>query len=128
MATFVRNGSEASELKDREQAKRLLRSHVIETDQLIDEARLTGNAPSPPTTTEARVALQREREELDAQADREIASAARREARTEPRKLWRQRNRMSTSELTPEQAAAVDLVRARDAEIDELRLPGRLSG
>jgi integrase len=106
--------------KDREQAKRLLRPHVTETDNLIDEARaaLLSASPASPAGLAAR---QREREELEAQAALEAERRERREARAELRTQWRMRRRMSTAELTPEQAAAVDLIKEKDAELEELR-------
>ena len=55
--------------------------------------------------------------EEKAQTALDAASAARREARAELRMLWRQRRRMATAELSPDQAAAVDLIRERDAEL-----------
>ena len=106
--------------KDREEAKRLLRSHTTETDALIDDAR-TAIGIAPGTPTEELSGTAREREEQEAQAALEAASAARREARAELRMLWRQRRKMATAELSPDQAAAVDLIRERDAELAELR-------
>jgi integrase len=106
--------------KDREIAKRLLRPHEIETDHLIVEARCElSNGPAP--TPHVRVATEQEREEKAALAALETMSGARRVARSELRTLWRQRRHMSTAELSPEQAAAVDLIRERDAEVTELR-------
>lgn len=100
--------------KDREQAKRLLRTHVAETDRLIDEARAAlVAAPLPPTA--------RELEERAAKEALEAESIARREARAELRTLWRKRRETSTAMLGAEEAAAVDLIRERDAEIEELR-------
>jgi integrase len=106
--------------KEREEAKRLLRPHVTETDNLIDDARqaLRSAAPASPEELAERG---REREERAAQAALEAESRKRREARAELRTLWRQRRKMSTAELPPEQAAAVDLIRERDAELEELR-------
>lgn len=102
--------------KDREQAKRLLRPHVEETDQLIDKARAAASEPSLDP-----VAAERQREEIAALAAIAAKRIARREARSDLRTLWRQRNHTSTAELTPEEAAAVDLIRERDVEIEELR-------
>ena len=100
--------------KDREEAKRLLRPHVTETDKLIDEARAAlREVPAVPTA--------RELEEHAAKAALETESAERREARAELRLLWRKRRETSTAMLAPEEAAAVDLIRERDAEIEELR-------
>lgn len=106
--------------KDREEAKRLKRSHEEQTDALIDEAR-KALAVSPGSPGARRIASEREREEQEAQSALIASSEARREARAELRMLWRQRRRMSTAELSPDQAAAVDLIRERDAELDELR-------
>lgn len=104
--------------KDREEAKRLLRPHVSETDRLIDEARAALTATGFP---ESRQVTDREREERAALASLEAESMIRRESRSELRTLWRKRRQTSTAMLTPEEAAAVDLLRERDAEIDELR-------
>lgn len=106
--------------KDREEAKRLLRPHATETDNLIDDARETLKI-EPSLSPEALAALEREREEQAAQAALEAESLTRRGARSELRTLWRQRRRTSTAMLSPEQAAAVDLIRERDAELEELR-------
>ena len=106
--------------KDREEAKRLLRPHVSETDALIDDAR-SAQAVGPETPTEELAGTAREREEQQAQAALDAANVARWEARAELRMLWRQRRKMATAELSPDQAAAVDLIRERDAELDELR-------
>lgn len=100
--------------KDREEAKRLLRPHVMETDRLIDEARAVVVAVPAVLTA-------REREEMAAQAALAAESAARQEARSELRLLWRKRKSVSTAMLKPEEAAAVDLIKERDAEIEELR-------
>jgi hypothetical protein len=99
---------------DREEAKRRLRPHVIETDRLIDEARAAIKAALAELSA-------REREEQDAQAALAAESAARQEARKDLRTLWRQRRQLSTAMLKPEEAAAVDLIKERDAEIEELR-------
>lgn len=106
--------------KDREVAKRLLRPHEIETDHLIDEAR-DGHGFASPLSPAELIANEREREERAAQAAQEAESTLRRDARLELRTLWRQRRNTSTALLSPEQAAAVDLIRERDAEISELR-------
>ncbi|MFC0589722.1 DUF6538 domain-containing protein [Novosphingobium aquiterrae] len=100
--------------KDREEAKRLLRPHVADTDKIIDEARSA-------IRTAPAVSTAREREEQAAQAALAAESAARQEARSELRTLWRKRKATSTALLTPEQAAAVDLINEQGAEIEELR-------
>lgn len=100
--------------KDREEAKRLLRQHVTETDTLIDDARAAiKDAPV--------ILTAREREEQAAKAALVAESAVRKEARSDLRTLWRMRRKTSTAMLTPEEAAAVDLIKERDAEIEELR-------
>lgn len=106
--------------KDREEAKRLLRPHVSETDQLIDEAR-QALARSYEAAPEDTVAADREREEQAARLALEAESKQRQAARSDLRTLWRQRRQTSTAALSPEQAAAVDLLKERDAEIEELR-------
>ena len=107
--------------KDREEAKRLLRPHVTDTDKLIDDARAAlQEAPAVPTA--------RELEEQAAKAALEAESTERREARAELRMLWRKRRETSTAMLAPEEAAAVDLIRERDAEIEELRKAVELLG
>lgn len=106
--------------KDREEAKRRLRPHVSETDKLIDNARAALRIVPEPSPEDG-AALEREREEQAAEAALEAESQTRRAARSELRTLWRQRRRTSTAMLKPEEAAAVDLIRERDAEIEELR-------
>ena len=103
--------------KDREEAKRLKRPHEEETDKLIDKARAALVRPAVDPAT-----LRREREEQAALETLAAESTARQGARSDLRTLWRQRQRTSTAMLTPEEAAAVDLIRERDAEIEELRL------
>lgn len=106
--------------KDRETAKRLLRPHEVETDRLIDEAR-AALRPAPAPSPAELAAQQRAAEEQAAQAALEAESIARREARSELRTQWRRRRQMSTAMLDPEEAAAVDLLKERDAELQELR-------
>lgn len=104
--------------KDREEAKRLKRPHEEETDELIDEARaaldVLGQPKADAETSE------REREEQAAAEALAAESSARRGTRGDLRTLWRQRRQTSTAMLTPEEAAAVDLIRERDAEIEQL--------
>lgn len=106
--------------KDREVAKRLLRPHEIETDRLIDEAKDARRVAAPLSLVEL-AASARQREERAAEAAQEAASTMRRAARSELRTLWRERRNTSTAELSPDQAAAVDLIRERDAEISDLQ-------
>ena len=106
--------------KDHETAKRLRLPHIAETDRQIDEAR----AQMPrdhPLSPEEITAQAREREELAAKAALAVESEWRREARAELRTLWRKRRATSTAMLTPEEAAAVDLIREQDAELEQLR-------
>ena len=103
--------------KDREEAKRLLRPRVIETDNLIDDARAAIIAAPSDAAPSGR-----EREERAAQQALAAESAARQQARSELRTLWHKRKQTSTALLKPEEAAAVDLIRAKEAEIDDLRL------
>lgn len=105
--------------KEREEAKRLLRPHVTETDNLIDNARLAMRVA--PLSPQVEAVLRREQEEKAAQAALEAESQERRMARSELRTLWHRRRGTSTAMLSPEQAAAVDLIRERDAEVEELR-------
>ena len=105
--------------KDREDAKRLLRPHVNETDNLIDDAREALQI-APPLSPEAFAALEREHEAQAAEAELECESRERRAKRSELRTLWHRRRATSTAQLSPEQAAAVDLLRERDAKIAEL--------
>lgn len=105
--------------KDREEAKRLKRPHEEATDKLIDEAR-AGLAVSSQSLADP-AALEREREEQAAVEVLAAESSARRSARTEQRALWRQRRKTSTAMLTPDEAAAVDLIKEGDAEIEQLR-------
>lgn len=111
--------------KDRETAKRLLRPHEIETDRLIDEARAAlaqcpSAAPLGATTGRDEVAL-REREEAEAIAAVEAHRQARYDARREHRVAIRQRMRLSTVELTPEEAAWRDLVREAGQPLEALQ-------
>ena len=105
--------------KDREEAKRLKRPHEEETDKLIDEARAALDVLGQPKA--GAETSEREREEQAAAEALAAESSARRGARGDLRTLWRQRRQTSTAMLTPEEAAAVDLIRERDAEIEELR-------
>lgn len=131
--------------KDRETAKRLLRPHEVETDALIDEARKTvaerglekaaephlappGDYP-PDSTGTVPQGLQERREEISGERDREereakaaldTESQMRRHLRSDLRTLWRKRRMTSTAMLEPEQAAAVDLIKERDAKIEQL--------
>lgn len=106
--------------KDREEAKRLLRPWQNKTDLMIDEARaaLQAAASSPPVDP---AALERQREEQAALAELAAESDARKAARGDLRTAWHRRKMTSTALLTPEQAAAVDLIKERDATIEELR-------
>jgi integrase len=106
--------------KDREEAKRRLRQHVGETDRLIDDARLALRI-APQASPDALAALEQAREEQRALEELEAESRARKSARSELRTVWHRRKMSSTAELTPEQAAAVDLIRQRDAEVEQLR-------
>lgn len=102
--------------KDREEAKRRLRPWQVETDKLIDEARaFLGASEAAPAETAA------DREQAAAQAQLEAESAARRAARSDLRTEWRKLRMISTAQLTPEQAAAMDLLREQDATIEELQ-------
>jgi integrase len=106
--------------KDREQAKRLLRPHVTETDELIDNARqalLIASQPSPGGLA----AQQREREERVALEAFEAARQERYSARAHVRTLLRQRMRMSTAELTVKEAAARDLLKEKEEDAEKLR-------
>ena len=105
--------------KDRETAKRLLRPHEIETDKLIDDARLAVQ-PAPVLSPAELTGRQRAAEEQAAQTALAAESVARHDARSELRTLWHRRRRTSTAMLEPEEAAAVDLIRERDAEIEAL--------
>ncbi len=106
--------------KDRETAKRLLRPHEVETDKLIDDARLARSL-STPSSPEEEAEWQREREEQAAAHTLAEESRMRRDARSDLRMAWRIRRRTSTAMLRPEEAAAVDLLREQDAEIAKLR-------
>lgn len=101
--------------KDREEAKRLLRPHVISTDSLIDEARASLTTAAAPVDS---AAMQRVREEEEAMAALAEQQQQRRSnpIRRQARILWRQRMRMSTAELSPEEAAIVDLLREGQVE------------
>jgi len=105
--------------KDHETAKRLRVPHIVDTDRQTDEARakiVQGQQATPKDPT----AQAREREEAAAMAALAAESQARREARGGLRTLWRKRRATSIAALTPEQAAAVDLLKERDAKIEEL--------
>ena len=106
--------------KDREDAKRRLWPHATETDELIQDAR-QARRETPEQSPEELAASEREREERAAEVALEAASLERRAARSPHRTLWRQRRRKGTAELSPEHAAAVDLIREGDAELEELR-------
>lgn len=103
--------------KDHETAKRLRVPHIVDTDRQIDEAR----AKMKQATRTDPAAQAREREEAAAMAALAAESQARREARSELRTLWHNRRATSTAMLTQEEAAAIDLIRERDAELEQLR-------
>ncbi|AZI35940.1 putative site-specific recombinase [Caenibius tardaugens NBRC 16725] len=107
-------------VKDRESAKRQLRPHEVETDDLIDAARheLARTSTEAP---EVSLRPQRELEEEAARGFLEEESRKRREARSDLRTLWRIRRHTSTAMLAPEEAAAIDLLREQDAELAALR-------
>ena len=105
---------------DREVAKPLLRPHEIETDRLIEEARRELNL-LPPLSPQEQAAQARAREEAAAMAALEAESLERQEARGDLRMLWRKRRVTSTAALTPEQAAAVDLLKEKDVELEQLK-------
>ncbi|WP_338242233.1 DUF6538 domain-containing protein [Aurantiacibacter hainanensis] len=106
--------------KDRETAKRCLRPHEIETDTLIDEARAALGS-SGLTAPEVDATSRREREEAAAVHALAEERRLRHEARSDLRTLWHKRRRTSTAELEPEQAAAIDLLKEKDAELEQLR-------
>ncbi|MBZ6377696.1 hypothetical protein B5C34_03600 [Pacificimonas flava] len=100
--------------KDREEAKRRLPEHTVETDRLIDEARARAVAPISEGGS-------RESEERAAQEMLERERQLRHEKRKELRTGLRMRMALSTAELTPEEAAHRDLLRERDADISALK-------
>ncbi|MEQ8411433.1 MAG: tyrosine-type recombinase/integrase, partial [Erythrobacter sp.] len=109
---------------DREEAKRLLRPHAADTDRLIDEARarVAASVPEHPTEPPQKPAeSKREAEEAQAAEAVQKRSQARYEARSEYRRLARERMLLSTVELTDEEASWRDLVREREQELDALR-------
>jgi integrase len=111
--------------KDREEAKRLVRPHVSETDKLIDDTRralrenitqdrLAGAAERVEATSAAQ-------EQAEAAAAIEADRQARYEARKEYRVAARQRMMLSTAELSSDEAAWRDLVREQGQELAKLR-------
>lgn len=106
--------------KDRETAKRRRIPHEIETDALIDNAR--ANAKSVEQTFPVSPAAQQQELQIEAaRLDLAQESQARKAERRHLHRLWHKRRQSSTAELTPEEAAAIDLLREQDAEIEELR-------
>lgn len=105
--------------KDYEAAKRLRVPHIVDTDRQIDEARAT-MAASQPQAPMNPAAQARAREEAAAMAALEAESKERQEGRGDLRTLWRKRLAISTAALTPEQAAAIDLLNERDVEVARL--------
>lgn len=100
-------------VKDREQAKRLLPTHTIETDRLIENAEAEISATALVSQMTAR-----EREELEAERRDAVAKAERYDGRRELRILLRQRLKLTTAELPPELAAARDLINEQRAEAE----------
>ena len=100
--TAIERMVDAADLYETERAEQLARHGTI-------------RATSAPLESES------EREEREAAEAHRAAQEARREARRELRKERRLRTKMSTAELSPEEAAWHDLIRERDAELDELR-------
>jgi len=106
--------------RDREEAKRLLRPHVSESDALIDDARAALTAV-PLTTPVAPADELRAREEAEVAAQLAAESAARHLARSPERIRVRRRLQRSTAEMEPADAAFVDLMREKEAEIAKLQ-------
>lgn len=106
--------------KDREAAKRLLRPHVIETDKMIDSARLA-LAAAAPSSPQHRSRIDHEAEERQAQAELAEEQVQRQDARSGYRTVWRKRTYASTAEMDPVEAAAVDIFKEKDAEIARLQ-------
>lgn len=98
--------------KDREEAKRRLHHHSIETDKLIDDARRELQL-KPRLSPEELAAQEREFEKQAALAAVEARKRERQAdpARKQARLLLRQRMALTTAELTPQERAIHDLIR-----------------
>jgi integrase len=111
--------------KDREEAKRLLRRHMVETDKLIDDARRALREKTAQDgsvgVAERAEATSAEQEQAQAAAAIEADRQARYEARKEYRVAARQRMMLSTAELSSDEAAWRDLVREQGQKLEKLR-------
>ncbi|HTG38539.1 DUF6538 domain-containing protein, partial [Sphingomonas sp.] len=110
--------------KDRDEAKRRIPAHTIETDRALAAARrMPPSAPEKPAqphnaaAAAAEWAMQERSLEADEIAASELAEQeARQEAREDERRYWRSRMRFTTRDLTPHEAAVKDLL--SDKEFD----------
>ena len=107
--------------KDREEAKRRKRRHEDETDALIDEARrvVAENMPSGGERSLQEVRGSDERAEALAAVEGE--KRARYEARRQYRVEVEKRLLLSTAEMTPQEAAWVDVMRERGVPTETLQ-------
>ncbi len=106
--------------KDRETAKRLLRPREIETDALIDEARrVLAALPADAAAQIGNAGAQDERAEAIAAIEAE--KRARYEARRQHRVEVEKRLLLTTAEMTPQEAAWVDVMRSRGIPLETLR-------
>ncbi len=115
--------------KDRDAAKRMIPSHTIATQAEIDAAQRaqSQSAHSAPQTVPQRVSDHAARiEAAMAQHAEDGAELARREmsakeerydAREALRRRWRDLRKKSTLEMTPDEAAALDLIRDMEYEL-----------
>lgn len=107
--------------KDREEAKRRKRRYEDETDALIDEARrvVAENMPSadPDGTPESRGGDERAEALAAVEAEKRARYAARRQYRVEVEK----RLLLTTAEMTPQEAAWVDVMRERGVPTETLQ-------
>jgi integrase len=114
----MKEWSRSLRTKDRREAVSRLADAADLYDAERDEQLRDHIARSSPDSA---LESERQREEREAAEAALAVQQARREARRALRVEARRRSQLSTSELTPQEAAWHDLVRERDAELAELR-------
>lgn len=109
--------------EDRKAAQQHLPLIAAEYERRVAEARSQLAACAARTPDEAYQETEREQEERQAREAFEAAQAERRAnpARRNVRLLYRQYQSLTTAELPPEQAAAVDIFREKDADLAKAR-------
>ncbi len=119
--------SKSLRTKDRAEAKQLIPHHVIASDRELAAAQAAidqiAHAPSPSASAPGVLAAWQRREEAEWEhqqatekffEEKDEAQAARLEARASYARRLRERLRLTTAELTPEEAALKDLLNEKE--------------